>query len=658
MTTRHRRRRACALLVLGTTTGSLSAAEPFTEEAEARGINFTVSSRAPYGAGAAFADLDGDGDPDLVLVGRHGGGIASTIAIYENNGHGVFTDRTFGSGAPVPSYPSSVTAADYDGDGDLDVHIGCWAEPDLLLRNEGGFSFRDMADRPEMGGLNDAGAAAGCAWADIDGDGWLDLYVANRTSSIALDPPHGAAMQPNRLYRNLGGRGFEEIAGPLGVAADEDPSFQAAFFDYDRDGDPDLYLANDKGMSDAPPCSYRNHLWENVGGAFVEVSAASGADGCIDSMCIALGDLDRNGYLDIYVSNIPVGNPLYMNNGDGTFTEASDAYGVASYEVGWGSTFFDYDNDGYLDLYVCQHRNFEPNHLYDYDGDGPAADVAPLLGVADNKESFASAAADIDGDGDLDLVVSDRRAPAKLFVNHEGSSRSWAKFRVQGEGANRFAVGARVDVVSGGIVQCREVIAGSGFKSQDDLTVHVGLGDATVVDLVTVTWPGGAPVRQLTGYPAQRAFRIVPPSALGDLDGDGVIGLADWAGLASAFGQPVQAGLEMMDFDGDADVDVTDAAEFLARYEGPLHDCDGNGQPDLLQLLLVPDADADGTAIPDTCEAMGDLDGDGTVGVTDSNALLAAWGPCPASGACPADLDDDGHVGAEDLLILLGSWSG
>ncbi|MHC5005307.1 MAG: FG-GAP repeat domain-containing protein, partial [Planctomycetota bacterium] len=191
---------ACVGMILA----PAAAQAPFTEESAARGLPYVVEQNATFGCGVAFADLDGDGDPDLVALGRTTPALGVTVGLFENDGTGHFTDRGSNSGIPPLPAAAGVTAADWDGDGDLDLYISVWLEANVLLRNDGDFAFVDVAGEPGFGGIDDPGAGSGCAWADIDGDGWLDLYVANRTGTNHPEPPFPPALEPNRLYRNLG----------------------------------------------------------------------------------------------------------------------------------------------------------------------------------------------------------------------------------------------------------------------------------------------------------------------------------------------------------------------------------------------------------------------------------------------------------------------
>jgi len=470
--------------------GSLYAAAPFTEEAVTRGLSYPLGLGL-VGFGVAVADLDNDGDADVIAVG----GASGSVGLFENDGTGHFTDRFSGSGIPLISAMSGVVVADYDGDGDLDIYLSNWDIPNVLLRNEGGFTFTDVS---VAAGVADAGAAAGCAWGDFDNDQRVDLYVANR-------PGGGSQPIVQRLYHNLGDGTFEDVAPALGVNY-QIALYQAVFFDFDRDNDADLYLSGDKCDVNGQP----NRLFRNDGGVFTDISIGSGADVCIGSMGVGIGDLNSDGWPDIYCTDIPPDNALLMNqSGDGTFVDETLASGVASNAIGWAAIFFDYDNDTFEDLYVSD--NADVNRLYDNDGVLPIPEIAAAVQLDNPGASFGAAVGDLDGDGDLDILVPDNGDRIRLFINHEGETRNWIKFHVQGSGQSYAAIGASVQVRIGSALQRKQVLAGgNGFKGQNDLILHFGLGTASTVDEAIVTWPGGQ-TRTLTNLAANQTYQVHPP---------------------------------------------------------------------------------------------------------------------------------------------------
>lgn len=547
---------------------------PFTEEALGRGVHYTTSN-AGFGYGVALADLDNDGDLDLVALGDENG----LIGLFENEGLGHFVRKPVDGRFPRLLNASGVAAGDYDGDNDLDIYITQTQGANVLLRNEGKMGFVDVT---AVAGVGDTGVGHGAAWADIDNDGWIDLFASNYTH-------HDTA--PSRLYRNLGNGTFEEVLSTRSIV-DHGMTFHATFFDCDRDGDADLYFSNDRcgaGQS--------NRLWANADGTFTDITTDAGCGACIFSMGLAVGDFDGNGHQDIYVSNLPYGNPLYLNQGDGTFLEFSDEAGVASYETGWGSVFFDFDNDTHQELFVAQAT--APNRLYEHDGVWPCRDIAAELGLDEaGRFSHGVAVGDIDLDGDLDMLVSNRRDRIRLFINHTDGARRWVRFNVHGQGANRFAVGAFVDIRTSELWQTREIIAGSNYKSQNSLTLHYGLDTATTVDEVQATWPGGAK-RVLRNLASNNTWTIYPDEALADGDLDGDVDLEDLGVFARCRAASHFApGCESMDLDGDGDVDDDDHGSFIQRYSGPFFDCDGNG---FMEPQDIVNVGPDGT-VPAGCQ--------------------------------------------------------
>jgi hypothetical protein len=370
-----------------------------------------------------------------------------------------------------------------------------------------------------------------------------------------------------------------------------------------------------------------------------------------------VGDFDGNLWSDLYCTNIQFGNPLFLSSEAATFVEVSQLAGVQSFAIGWGAMFFDFDNDGFLDLYVCNQNSH--NRLYRHEGAFPCQNVASPLGVNAPGSSYCVASADIDDDGDLDFMVQNASAPVALFINHEGSKRRWAKFDVRAPLPNCFSVGAVVEVTADGVSRIREVLAGSNYKSQDDLTLHFGLDQAAMMDEIHVMWTGGL-TRCVANLPTNRTWTLYHPDLLGDGDHDGDCDADDLAHFNQCHTGPgpgaLTPGCEMMDLDGDGDVDLDDLADMLAIYSGKQLDCNGNGVIDLADILSGFSLDLDADSIPDECRTVpGDLDGDGFVNGADLGLLLLAWGPCPRT--CMADINDNSLVDGQDLGLLLLQWT-
>jgi hypothetical protein len=658
---------------------------PFTEEAVARGVVYQVQawgfgSDGYLGYGCGFADLDTDGDPDLVILGSADG----RVGIFENDGTGNFTDHTPTSGIPLLAEASAFSAGDYDGDGDLDLYLtqvgqGTSAGRNVLARNDGGFRFTDVAN---AAGVDDSGASKGASFGDFDNDGWIDLYVCNYEGQ-----------QPgvdNKLFRNRGDGTFEDVSFSImhqDISAPGSHAFQTVWFDYDRDGDVDLYLSTDRGHLDIyPPIGQfdnpSNQLWRNDGGQLTNVSAGSGADLRLFSMGVACGDFNGDQWADLYTTNIPGGggmnNPLMLNHIGLNFVENAVTVGVDNPFTSWGAIFFDADNDTSYELYV--NNQWCPNSFYKNVGGYPCEELAAEFGLEGTPTndmdgddcdsgnhagvteglSFSSAVADVDGDGDLDLIENNTGLNAQLYINNEGSSRRWLKLRMIGEGPNHFAVGGLVEVQSPNKTQFREVLAGgNGYLGQNELTLHFGMDFELNAQTVIAQWPGGSPVRTLGPLSLSKEWLLIPPSRLGDGDLDGDKDLDDFVRFAGCFAAPsFEPGCEAMDFDGDSDVDGDDYTSFLGVYAGPSDDCNANMVSDLDDIINGTSVDGNGNGRPDECDTVGDATGDGLVNIDDIVAIVLAFGPCPGGQAtCPADVNFDLTVNIDDIVVAVLNWT-
>lgn len=443
-------------------------------------------------AGQAFADVNGDGWLDLYVTDSDG-----PDTLYVNQGDGTFL--------PAPQVfdtpnTSAAVFADYDNDGDPDLYVAD-AGQDHLYRNDGGVLV-DVALEAGLGEVNVADGRA-AAFGDYDGDGDLDLYVGNHSG-----------FGPDVFYRNEGDGTFTDVTSllaptPLGLC------FAVSFVDYDNDGDLDLYVTNDRlGIEEARPWFRRNLLYRNDGPGsggwvFTEVAESVGADLWIDAMGLAIADYDLDGDLDMALSDTE-DQALLRNEGDGTFIEVADASGIGRPGIFWGTVFADFDLDGWPDLYMA--TNTERNGCWRNLGDGTFEDVSEASGAADPLASYGVAYADYDNDGDVDLVVCNGGTGYRLYRNTADPGTRWVGVRLVGGGpVNTSAIGARVTLeLSDGRSILQEVKSGSSMGSGNDLGLRFGLGDAEPVRL-RVRWPDGlveerAPVPQgaeiLWSYPA------------------------------------------------------------------------------------------------------------------------------------------------------------
>ncbi len=488
----------------------------FEDATAAAGLDTTVPAPVcgQFSNGAAWADIEGDGDLDLFLTR-----LGEPAQLFVNDGSGHFSDEAGNRGLAVrDAYGAAF--ADYDNDGDADLYVAREGS-DLLLRNDGSGHFADVS---AAAGIADRYQGMSASWGDFDSDGYLDLYVSNYgsctgewdVSSLLLVP---LEYHPDLLYRNNGNGTFSDVTallekdpGTVDDGATTGAGFAAAWFDYNGDNRPDLYLANDF-VGGSPD---QNRLWRNDGKssggwAFTDVSTESGTGFFMNTMGIAVGDFDRDLDLDVALSNVGE-NKLLRNDGKGAFSDEAAALGVdrplqqaGSLAVTWGTAFYDFNLDGWEDLYlpagnIIQYEGapLQPNELYVNDGAGTRFfDLSAPSGAADPGDSKGVAYADYDGDGDTDLFVVNEGGAPRLYENvTPRGGNHWLEVDTVGTRSNRDGCGAHLLVTLGdGSSMIREVFCGStSISSGSQKAVHFGLGAATRVTGLEVLWPSG--VRQ------------------------------------------------------------------------------------------------------------------------------------------------------------------
>jgi len=497
------------------------------------------------GSGVAFLDYDNDGWLDIFLVNGNRLDASAdheqpTNRLFHNNRDGTFTDVTAKAGLRHTGWGQGVCVGDYDNDGFEDIFVTCWGE-DLLYHNNGDGTFTEVGRKARVAG--DAALwSTGCAFVDYDRDGKLDLFVTHYVDfslATAKDPgsnpycvyrglavncgPRGLTGATRTLYRNNGDGTFTDVSAAAGVLK------PGGYFglgilvaDFDNDGWPDIYVANDS----TPSLLFMN----NRDGTFREDGTLRGVafseEGMEQAgMGVSAGDYDNDGALDILKTNFSdeVVN-LYRNDGKASFTNVAEDAGLnrRTNLVGWGCGFFDPDNDGLADiLYVNGHVYPEldrihadttyrqPRMLYKNLGKGRFQDVSALAGAAITTPSTGRGCAfgDFDNDGAVDVVINNQNARPSLLKIERQNGNHWIGIKLVGTKSNRSAIGARVRCVAGPLSQIDEVRSGGSYLSQNDLRIHFGLGERKTVDLLEIRWPSGT-VDQLHNLAADRFIRV------------------------------------------------------------------------------------------------------------------------------------------------------
>jgi hypothetical protein len=496
------------------------------------------------GCGVALFDYDNDGWLDIFLV--NGTSLDPTLRdqnptsyLFHNNRDGTFTDVTEKARLTRSGWGQGCCVGDYDNDGFEDLFVTYWGR-NVLYHNNGDGTFTDVSAPAGVAGSG-SGWGAGCCFLDYDRDGHLDLFVANY---VNFDPAHapkpgeaaycnyndipvpcgplGFAGGTNILYRNRGNGTFADVSEESGIARPRGPSAMvfvsrnwqptgsygmgAAAADFDNDGWPDIYVACDS----APSLLYRNNHDRTFREIAVPAGCALDENGvALSGMGVAVADFDADGWLDIARTNFSEQvTSLYRNYGNGAFEDASikAGLGVNRKYLGFGVGFFDFDNDGWKDLFLANghvysqiagrklHLSYrEPKVLYRNLGNGRFEDVSAKAGPAIRAENLGRGCAfgDFDNDGDVDVVVNNLDGPPSVLRNDGGNRNNWIMIKCVGTRSNRSAIGTRVKVSSGGHSQIDEVMSASGYYSQNDLRLHFGLGRATQADVVDLSWPSG-----------------------------------------------------------------------------------------------------------------------------------------------------------------------
>jgi hypothetical protein len=481
------------------------------------------------GTGVAIFDYDNDGWPDIFVVNGTmleglPEGAPPTNHLYHNNHDGTFTDVTAAAGLTGTGWGQGVCVGDYDNDGWEDLYVTYYGK-NRLYHNDHGV-FTDQAAKAGVAGSGKAWGT-GCAFVDYNRDGRLDLIVANyvnfdpATTPVPGDGsscrwkgvpvmcgPRGLKGSKNILYENRADGTFVDVTSKAHIDQTNGQfGFSVSTFDFDDDGWPDIYIADDS----APNVLYHN----NRDGTFTDVAVMAGVayneDGREQAgMGATVADYNGDATLDLFKTNFSDDTPtLYRNNGNGIFTDVTYAAGLGLHTqyLGWGTMFFDFDNDGWPDLILVNGHVYpevdkfhlgaeylEPRLLYHNNGDGTFSDFSENAGpgISTTSSGRGLAVGDLWNDGQLSVVISNMNAKPSLLVNTLRSGNHWISLKTVGTRSNRDGIGAKISVKVGKRVLVDEVRSGSSYLSQNDLRVHFGLGSASKIDYVQVRWPSGS----------------------------------------------------------------------------------------------------------------------------------------------------------------------
>jgi hypothetical protein len=446
------------------------------------------------GGGVACFDFNNDGYEDIYMTGG-----TNRDQLFENNQNGTFSEVGISAGLSITGSVKTVgvTTGDIDNDGDRDLFITTSENHNnLLFLNNGNSTFTDISI---SAGIIDSSWSTSASFGDFNRDGYLDIYVSNYVNYFDL-PFYNFLISGtlNKLYLNNNNNTFSDVT--MGTSAfNNGGALATSFTDFDNDNDVDILIGNDFGVLYGGNALLRN---DYPASTFVDISNSSGIDQEINAMGIAVGDYDEDLDLDYYITNM-MGNLLHTNNNDETFNEDAASLGVnAGNTVSWGTFFFDYDHDSYLDLFVASGgvMSVAPpqlNELFQKQQSGIFTSVGLIEGITDTCRSRGAAYGDLDNDGDLDLMVINTyfdtvlAKNASVYKNEMISINNWIKIDLVGTISNRDAFGSHIRVVANGRSWIREIGGGSSYLSQNSSIAHFGLGSNLLIDSIIVSWPSG-----------------------------------------------------------------------------------------------------------------------------------------------------------------------
>ena len=442
----------------------------FEESANQLGV-FINCEYTYLGNGITFFDYDNDGWDDITVASAEGEPI-----YFLKNINGNFVSQTLNI-SDNNARNKQVNWVDIDNDGDNDLFITSDNSGIRLFENLGNMVMSEITSTSGM--LSDNFPYYGASWGDYNNDGFLDIFLSIRDVDI-----------PSILYKNNGDNTFTLANIEAGLLTDGFMSFCSVFIDYDNDGDQDIYVSNDKINN--PNLLYRN----NGDGTFTEVGQETNTDLYIDAMTTTVGDINNDGWFDIYVTNDNDDSVLLLNNADGTFSDTTSLYGVSFNSIGWGALFLDADNDTDIDLYVSGETDGSyPQYLSSAFYENQNGNSFQLNNSAipnDFAESYSNATGDINNDGFPDIIVNNiNHENIFVWYNKSNNGKNWLKVKLEGTTSNRNGIGSFIEISVDGNKQYRYTCLGEGYLSQNSATQHFGLGNQTMIDYIKVKWLSG-----------------------------------------------------------------------------------------------------------------------------------------------------------------------
>ncbi len=426
--------------------------------------SFAGINNTGYNIGVAVSDYNQDGWDDVYVSNRKG-----VNHLYRNNQNGTFTDVAQATGVAFAGGTECSVWADLNNDGLPDLFLGGYDVPCKLFLNKGPLGFEDITN---ASGIFNKQIVRACLASDVDLDGDLDLYISNLNAE-------------NALFINDGNLHFENKILESG-AIDNRISMGATFFDYDDDGDADLYLIHDANQDFI--------LYQNDGtGHFTDISVKTKANFKSQGMGVSAGDFNNDGRMDLYITNL-FDNALLLHQADGTFKDIAKEAGVNDYGMGWGNVWLDCNNDGMRDIYVCNDFYFSPyrNLMYLNKSNSLFENVAINTALASHYGSYGNSWLDVNKDGKQDIFVANAGNDGnELFINTNTNPENWIEFDFRSKIGNLFGIGTKVMIQVNGVRYYQELISGSGYASQTPQRLHFGLGDQHKIDYGIIKWPGG-----------------------------------------------------------------------------------------------------------------------------------------------------------------------